>query len=121
MPWLSVNQTRLSRLIAVPIPLFALDVQRAGTPGQPGASTSARTAPSATAPARVESVITMAITDQSVQGEEGDRAARSTVAGRNELLDVQHRLHRRMERARVGELPLLPGRERPGLLRLDDL
>jgi hypothetical protein len=35
-----VNHTRLSRLTAVPRPLFALDVQRAGIPGQPGASTS---------------------------------------------------------------------------------
>jgi hypothetical protein len=33
IPWLSVNQTRLSRLVAVPRPLFALDVQRAGMPG----------------------------------------------------------------------------------------
>jgi hypothetical protein len=40
MPWLSVNQTRLSRLTAVPMPLFALDVQRAGIPGQPGAKIS---------------------------------------------------------------------------------
>jgi hypothetical protein len=37
MPWLTVNQTRLPELSAVPTPLFALEVQRAGTPGQPGA------------------------------------------------------------------------------------
>jgi hypothetical protein len=40
MPWLSVNQTRLSRLTEVPRPFFALDVQRAGIPGQPGAKIS---------------------------------------------------------------------------------
>ena len=36
----SVSRTdgRLSRLTAVPMPLFALDVQRAGRPGQPGAN-----------------------------------------------------------------------------------
>src|SRR5580704_7410196 len=32
---------RLSRLIAVPMPVFALDVQRPGIPGQPGANVSA--------------------------------------------------------------------------------
>jgi hypothetical protein len=37
MPWLRVNQTRLSRLTDVPIPLFALDVHRGAMPGQPGA------------------------------------------------------------------------------------
>jgi hypothetical protein len=37
-----VNQTWLSRLTAVPKPLFALDVQRAGIPGQPGANISVR-------------------------------------------------------------------------------
>jgi hypothetical protein len=37
MPWLRVNQIRLVRLSAVPIPLLALDVQRAGMTGQPGA------------------------------------------------------------------------------------
>jgi hypothetical protein len=37
MPWLSVNHTRLSRLTAVPIPLFALDVHRGAMPGQPAA------------------------------------------------------------------------------------
>ena len=41
MPWLSVNQTRLSRLTAVPMPLLALDVQRAGSPGQPGRTAAA--------------------------------------------------------------------------------
>jgi hypothetical protein len=40
MPWLNVNQTRLSRLTDVPKPLFALDVHRAGIPGQPGANAS---------------------------------------------------------------------------------
>src|SRR3954469_13275999 len=39
MPWLNVNQARLSRLTAVPRPLLALDVQRAGMPGHPGANT----------------------------------------------------------------------------------
>ena len=38
MPWLMVNQTRLASDSAVPTPLFALDVQRAGIPGRPGAS-----------------------------------------------------------------------------------
>jgi hypothetical protein len=38
IPWPRVNQTRLSRLAAVPTPLFALDVQRPGMPGQPGAN-----------------------------------------------------------------------------------
>ena len=38
MPWLSVNQTRLTGEIAVPTPLLALEVQRGGMPGQPGAS-----------------------------------------------------------------------------------
>jgi hypothetical protein len=37
MPWLSVNHTRLTAPSAVPTPLLALEVQRAGTPGQPGA------------------------------------------------------------------------------------
>src|SRR5258708_254563 len=37
MPWLSVNHTRLAAPSAVPTPLFALDVQRAEWPGQPGA------------------------------------------------------------------------------------
>jgi hypothetical protein len=32
-----VNQTLLVRLSAVPTPLFALDVQRGGIPGHPGA------------------------------------------------------------------------------------
>jgi hypothetical protein len=35
MPWLSVNQTRLVWLRAVPTPVFALEVQRGGIPGQP--------------------------------------------------------------------------------------
>ena len=38
MPWLSVNQTRLTGDSAVPTPLFALEVQRGDMPGQPGAS-----------------------------------------------------------------------------------
>src|SRR5687767_8432574 len=45
MPWLSVNHTRLSRLIAVPRPLFALPVQRPGIPGHPGANSSSITRP----------------------------------------------------------------------------
>jgi hypothetical protein len=32
-----VNQTRLCRFSAVPIPLLALEVQRGGIPGPPGA------------------------------------------------------------------------------------
>ena len=67
MPWLSVNHTRLSRLTAVPIPLFALDVQRAGEPGHPGANGSDCAAPRATSGPSFESVITKVITDQSVQ------------------------------------------------------
>src|SRR5262249_10968843 len=41
MPWLSVNHTRLCRFRAVPKPVFALEVQRGGIPGQPGAMRSA--------------------------------------------------------------------------------
>ena len=37
MPWLTVNQTRPLRPRAVPTPLLALEVQRGGMPGQPGA------------------------------------------------------------------------------------
>jgi len=37
MPWLNVNHTRLCWFNAVPTPLFALEVQRGGIPGQPGA------------------------------------------------------------------------------------
>src|SRR6266511_638209 len=37
MPCESVNQTRLCASTAVPTPLFALDVQRGGIPGCPGA------------------------------------------------------------------------------------
>jgi hypothetical protein len=37
MPWLKVNQTRLLLPRAVPTPVLALDVQRAGIPGPPGA------------------------------------------------------------------------------------
>src|SRR5512146_402798 len=40
MPCDSVNQTRLWALVAVPTPLLALDVQRGGIPGQPGAAVS---------------------------------------------------------------------------------
>jgi hypothetical protein len=40
MPWLKVNQTRLSGERAVPTPLLALEVHRAELPGQPGASPS---------------------------------------------------------------------------------
>src|SRR5687768_10335425 len=43
MPWLRVNHTRLSRLTAVPRPLFALPVHRPGIPGQPGANASSIT------------------------------------------------------------------------------
>src|SRR5262249_36795422 len=42
MPWLSVNQTRLAAPRAVPRPFLALDVQRAGIPGQPGAKSTLR-------------------------------------------------------------------------------
>src|SRR5882724_13442124 len=38
MPWLMVNQTRLAGESAVPTPLLALDVQRAGIPGAPCAT-----------------------------------------------------------------------------------
>src|SRR5579875_2214274 len=38
MPWLSVYHTRLIAVSAVPTPLFALEVHRAGMPGRPGAS-----------------------------------------------------------------------------------
>src|SRR5258708_31746439 len=38
MPWLKVNHTRLMTAGAVPTPLFALEVQRAGMPGCPGAA-----------------------------------------------------------------------------------
>src|SRR5689334_15297024 len=41
MPWLSVNQTWLGAVSAVPMPLFALEVQRAAMPGAPGATVSA--------------------------------------------------------------------------------
>src|SRR4051812_26516411 len=37
MPWLRVNQTRLIKLRAEPTPVLALDVQRGGIPGCPGA------------------------------------------------------------------------------------
>src|SRR5215471_6926632 len=37
MPWLIVNQTRLSALSAVPTPLLALEVHLGAMPGQPGA------------------------------------------------------------------------------------
>jgi hypothetical protein len=37
MPWLTVNQTLLALLRAVPAPLLALEVQRAEIPGHPGA------------------------------------------------------------------------------------
>src|ERR1043166_7417060 len=37
MPWLRVNQTRLRAVSAVPTPLLALEVHRAGMPGDPGA------------------------------------------------------------------------------------
>jgi hypothetical protein len=36
-PWLSVNHTRLVAASAVPTPLFALEVQRAGMHGHSGA------------------------------------------------------------------------------------
>src|SRR5207253_4089894 len=36
-PWLSVNHTRLLAPRAVPTPVLALDVQRGGIPGHPGA------------------------------------------------------------------------------------
>src|SRR5438067_13855740 len=44
MPWLSANHTRLEAVSAVPTPLLALDVQRGGMPGQPGAKTSGSSA-----------------------------------------------------------------------------
>src|SRR4051812_46416576 len=50
MPWLSVNQTRLAFDSAVPTPDLALDVQRAGTPGAPGAMPSCPVMPTATPP-----------------------------------------------------------------------
>jgi hypothetical protein len=37
IPWLSVNQTWLLLLRAVPTPVLALEVQRAEIPGAPGA------------------------------------------------------------------------------------
>ncbi len=37
MPRLGVNQARLLSLRAVPTPVLALEVQRAGIPGPPGA------------------------------------------------------------------------------------
>ena len=37
MPWLMVNQTWLCKFSAVPTPVFALEVQRGGIPGHPGA------------------------------------------------------------------------------------
>jgi hypothetical protein len=37
MPWLKVNQIRLLPLRAVPTPDLALEVQRAGIPGDPDA------------------------------------------------------------------------------------
>jgi hypothetical protein len=37
IPWLNVNQTLLLLLSAVPTPVLALDVHRAGIPGPPGA------------------------------------------------------------------------------------
>ena len=40
MPWLSVNHTRLCGFSAVPMPDFALDVQRGEIPGHPGAKRS---------------------------------------------------------------------------------
>jgi hypothetical protein len=40
MPWLNVNQTRLWLLMAVPTPVLALEVQRAGIPGPFGAERS---------------------------------------------------------------------------------
>jgi hypothetical protein len=72
-----VNHTRLSRLTAVPMPLFALDVQRAGSPGHPGANASACAALSGTAPTSVVSVVRRVITDQSGQERKGDMAART--------------------------------------------
>ena len=37
-PWLMVNQIWLMAVSAVPIPVFALEVQRASIPGHPGAA-----------------------------------------------------------------------------------
>ena len=56
-----VNQIRLSRPIAVPMPVFALDVQRAGRPGQPGADCSACEVPSRALSASVASFLTTVI------------------------------------------------------------
>src|SRR5579872_3688985 len=44
MPWLMVNHTRLEWRSAVPSPDFALDVQRGGMPGHPGANFSTSSA-----------------------------------------------------------------------------
>jgi hypothetical protein len=41
MPWLIVNQIWLMAVSAVPTPDFALEVQRAPIPGDPGAAESA--------------------------------------------------------------------------------
>src|SRR6516164_332790 len=41
MPWLSVNQTELAVPSAVPTPLLPPHVQRAGSPGAPGAGCAA--------------------------------------------------------------------------------
>src|SRR5580700_4126568 len=43
MPWLSVNQTLLTRLSAVPTPTLALEVHLPGIPGHPGACVAAST------------------------------------------------------------------------------
>jgi hypothetical protein len=80
MPWLSVNQTRLARLTAVPMPLFALDVQRAGRPGQPGAKSAVCSASSAAAWTIVASEVKTVITDQSREEPKGDMAVPSTDA-----------------------------------------
>src|SRR5688500_11022735 len=80
MPWLRVNHTRLSRLTAVPMPLLALDVHRAGSPGQPGAKASACSARRGTLSTSVSCVVRRVITDQSGQERKGDMAARTDAA-----------------------------------------
>lgn len=83
MPWLIVNHTRLSRLTDVPIPLFALDVQRAGTPGHPGANRSACAAPTPIVRSESEALIMEAINDQSTDSQKSDAR----------LFEPQRRLH----------------------------
>src|SRR4051812_22160096 len=109
MPWLSVNHTRLSRLTAVPIPAFALDVQRAGRPGHPGANVSARPAGRGTAPMCVVSGVTGVITDRSGL----ERHGGAGTLRHRPLLDPEDRGHRWMEHADVWEVTLRPHGQSP--------